>query len=57
MIDTYATSEAALPGMWGGRTPDENETRELAACFSYEWNAALEQMLRHWTTPPTTTGS
>ena len=56
MIQAYATSEAAKPEMWGGRIPDAQEAQELANCFAYEWNEALEQMLRHWETPPTTTG-
>lgn len=56
MIEAYAASEAAKPDMWGGRTPEDEEAQQLAACFAYEWNRALEQMLRHWDTPPTTTG-
>ncbi|CZR51700.1 uncharacterized protein PAC_01577 [Phialocephala subalpina] len=56
MIETYAASEAAKPDMWGGRIPEAEEAEQLAACFAYEWNRALEQMLRHWDTPPTTTG-
>jgi hypothetical protein len=42
--------------MWGGRIPDALEAQQLADCFAYEWTEALEQMLRHWETPPTTTG-
>lgn len=56
MIESYANSEAAKPDMWGGRFPETEEADQLAACFAYEWNEALEQMLRHWETPPTTTG-
>lgn len=56
MIESYAASEASKPEMWGGRTPGQDEARQLAACFAYEWNEALRQMLRHWDTPPTTTG-
>jgi hypothetical protein len=56
MIEAYASSEAAKPEMWGGRTPEVDEARQLADCFSWEWNEALGQMLRHWDTPPTTTG-
>ncbi|KAE8450269.1 hypothetical protein EG329_006697 [Mollisiaceae sp. DMI_Dod_QoI] len=56
MIETYAASEAADPNMWGGRTPEAAEAQQLADCFAYEWNDALAQMLRHWDTPPTTTG-
>ncbi|TAQ89662.1 hypothetical protein B7494_g2036 [Chlorociboria aeruginascens] len=56
LIDSYSQSEASKPEMWGGRTPEPEEAQQLAACFSYEWNEALEQMLRHWETPPTTTG-
>jgi hypothetical protein len=56
MIESYAANEAAKPEMWGGRVPEPAEAEQLAACFAYEWNEALEQMLRHWQTPPTTTG-
>jgi hypothetical protein len=56
MIQTYASSEAAKPDMWGGRVPETEEADQLALCFAYEWNDAMEQMLRHWETPPTTTG-
>jgi len=56
MIQTYATSEAAKPEMWGGRIPDAQEAQQLADCFAYEWNEALKQLLRHWESPPTTTG-
>ncbi|CAG8950073.1 hypothetical protein HYFRA_00008306 [Hymenoscyphus fraxineus] len=56
MIDTYASAEANKPEMWGGRVPEPDEAQQLAACFAYEWKMALDQMLRHWETPPTTTG-
>jgi len=42
--------------MWGDREPDAGEARQLADCLAWEWNEALEQMLRHWEVPPTTTG-
>lgn len=56
MISAYATSEAAKPEMWGGKYPDQSDADQLAACFAFEWTEALEQMLRHWEYPPTTTG-
>ncbi|KAE9380434.1 hypothetical protein N431DRAFT_432707 [Stipitochalara longipes BDJ] len=56
MVDSYAASEAAKPEMWGGRVPETEEAQQLALCFAWEWNEAIEQMLRHWDTPPTTTG-
>ncbi|KAJ8067093.1 hypothetical protein OCU04_004471 [Sclerotinia nivalis] len=56
MIQTYATIEAAKPEMWGGRLPEAEEAAQLAACFAYEWQTALDTILRHWETPPTTTG-
>ncbi|KAL3418804.1 hypothetical protein PVAG01_09025 [Phlyctema vagabunda] len=56
LIDAYAASEASKPEMWGGRLPETQEADQLAACFSWEWNEATEQMLRHWDTPPTNTG-
>ncbi|KAM3075398.1 hypothetical protein ACMFMG_007163 [Clarireedia jacksonii] len=56
MIQLYAASEANKPEMWGGRIPEADEAAQLAACFTYEWQEALEHMLRHWQNPPTTTG-
>jgi hypothetical protein len=56
MIQAYATSESSKPEMWGGRIPEISEAEQLADCFAWEWTEALEQMLRHWPTPPTTTG-
>ncbi|KAH8684811.1 hypothetical protein BGZ60DRAFT_366248 [Tricladium varicosporioides] len=56
MVNSYASVEAAKPEMWGGRTPDAEEARQLAECFAWEWNEAVSQMLRHWESPPTTTG-
>jgi hypothetical protein len=56
MVEAYAASEAAKPEMWGGRVPEAEEAQQLALCFAWEWNDAIRQMLRHWDTPPTTTG-
>ena len=56
MIDSYATLESAKPEMWGGRIPEAEEAQQLADCLAWEWHEALEQMLRHWENPPTTTG-
>ena len=54
MIQAYSLSEAQKPEMWGGQVPDSTDAEQLAACFAYEWEEALEKMLRHWDTPPTT---
>lgn len=56
MIETHAESEAAKPEVWGGRYPEAEEAAQLAACFVYEWQEALNHMLRHWETPPTNSG-
>jgi len=56
MISAWADHEAGLPEMWGGRYPEQEEADQLAACLVYEWDAAVETMLRHWETPPTATG-
>ena len=56
MISAWANHEAALPEMWGGRYPEREEADQLAACLVYEWEAAVDTMLRHWEVPPTTTG-
>ena len=39
--------------MWGNRKPSAEEKAQLAACFEYEWNQAVDRMLRHWTVSPT----
>lgn len=41
------------PDMWGGREPSEEEADQLALCFEFEWNSAINTMLRHWSVPPT----
>jgi hypothetical protein len=48
---------AAKPAMWGNRTPDPASAAQLANALMNEWNRAVAQMLRHWETPPTTTGN
>ncbi|KAK3337656.1 hypothetical protein B0T19DRAFT_80376 [Cercophora scortea] len=53
LISTYAASEAAKPEMWGGRLPEVDEAEQLAACFLYEWEMAVLNMLRHWQASPT----
>ncbi|EPE26695.1 hypothetical protein GLAREA_02608 [Glarea lozoyensis ATCC 20868] len=56
LVDIYAEAESVKPEMWDGRVPEPEEAQQLAACFVWEWKEALDQMLRHWETPPTTTG-
>ncbi|KAK4117903.1 hypothetical protein N656DRAFT_794314 [Canariomyces notabilis] len=53
LVATYAMSEAARPEMWGETQPDEEQIQQLAACFEYEWNGAVQAMLQHWTVAPT----
>ncbi|KAK2033814.1 hypothetical protein LX32DRAFT_648997 [Colletotrichum zoysiae] len=53
LVSGYAALEASKPEMWGGREPSQDEASQLAACFEYEWNKAVETMLRHWSIPPT----
>lgn len=53
LISTYAASEATKPEMWGGRSPEPEEADQLAQCFEYEWGAAVNTMLRHWSIEPT----
>lgn len=47
LIPSYAASEAAKLEMWGGREPGPEEADQLAKCFEYEWNMAVQNMLRH----------
>ncbi|CAM1506181.1 Fc.00g058220.m01.CDS01 [Cosmosporella sp. VM-42] len=53
MVAEYAASEAMKQEMWGDMVPTEDEVKQLAACFEYEWNGAVDTMLRHWTFAPT----
>ena len=53
LIATYAASEATRPEMWGNREPSAEEAQQLAACFQYEWDMAIQNMLRHWQATPT----
>ena len=52
LIPAYAAVEASKQEMWGTTVPTEEDVQQLAACFEYEWNLAVDQMLRHWQTPP-----
>ncbi|WQF82650.1 hypothetical protein CDEST_07664 [Colletotrichum destructivum] len=53
LVSGYAALESAKPEMWGGREPSADEAAQLGACFEYEWNKAVDTMLRHWSIPPT----
>jgi hypothetical protein len=53
LVATYAESEAARPEMWGGNQPEEAQIQQLAACFQYEWDLAVQTMLQHWQLAPT----
>lgn len=53
LIGLVAASEAVKPEMWGGRLPEPDEAEQLAACFRYEWDLAVQNMLRHWSGSPT----
>ncbi|KAI9697399.1 MAG: hypothetical protein M1836_004677 [Candelina mexicana] len=56
LITKHARSQAALPKQWGGRKATSAGINQLADAFIAEWTWALGQMLRHWESPPTTTG-
>ncbi|CAN8100743.1 unnamed protein product [Discula destructiva] len=53
LISTYAAVEATKRDMWGGHDPDAAEASQLAQCFEYEWNVAVNTMLQHWPQSPT----
>ncbi|KAI4126657.1 MAG: hypothetical protein LQ347_004884 [Umbilicaria vellea] len=57
LVTKHAYLLAAKPAMWGGYIPTTERVEQLAAVCIDEWTAAVNQMLRHWDTPPTTTGS
>lgn len=56
LIQKHARLQAVKPAMWGGRTPTAAGIEKLATACVGEWTRALTQMLRHWESPPTTTG-
>ncbi|KAA6413902.1 MAG: hypothetical protein FRX48_02264 [Lasallia pustulata] len=56
LIRKHARLLAAKPAMWGGQAPTAAQVEQLATACVNEWTAALNRMLRHWDTPPTTTG-
>lgn len=56
LIHRYAAEMAAKPDMWGGRMPEKEEEDRLRDILIWEWSEAVRQLLRHWETPPTTTG-
>ncbi|KAI5801152.1 hypothetical protein EDC01DRAFT_612492 [Geopyxis carbonaria] len=56
MVQEYATRTAHQPEMWGGLLPDAHNAAELARVLTAEWTQAVDKLLRHWQTPPTTDG-
>jgi len=56
LIRKHARTMAAKPAMWGGRNPTAANVEKLATACQTEWTRALEQMLRQWATPPSTSG-
>jgi hypothetical protein len=45
--------QARQADMWGNHVPSEQDVETLAAAFAREWTEAVDEMLRHWDTPPT----
>ncbi|KAI9848613.1 MAG: hypothetical protein M1838_000485 [Thelocarpon superellum] len=56
LIFKHAHQQAQKPSMWGGRRPSSHDVAQLADEFIAEWTRAILQLLRHWDTPPSTTG-
>lgn len=38
--------------MWGSQLPSPEGIQALSAAFVSKWSYVLDQMLRHWETPP-----
>ncbi|KAF7562360.1 hypothetical protein G7046_g1768 [Stylonectria norvegica] len=53
LVAEHAASQAVGQDMWGTVQPSAEEVQQLAACFEYEWNTAVDTMLRHWSMAPT----
>ncbi|KAJ9257853.1 hypothetical protein C8Q69DRAFT_508433 [Paecilomyces variotii] len=56
LIPKHARILAAKPAMWGDKQPTPELIEWLSNECIKEWTAAVQLMLRHWETPPTTTG-
>ncbi|KAK3176144.1 hypothetical protein OEA41_007466 [Lepraria neglecta] len=56
LIRKHAQQLAIKPAMWGGRKPTSSGVEKLANACQTEWTRALDQMLRQWATPPSTSG-
>ncbi|KAI9805009.1 MAG: hypothetical protein M1833_006312 [Piccolia ochrophora] len=56
LIKKHANIMAQKPSMWGNRTPTAAGVAQLSSNFVNEWTYAVGQMLRHWDSPPSTTG-
>lgn len=52
LIPSHAHATAMKPQMWGGRVPDAQSAAQLTAVLIQEWTRAVDQMLRHWSSPP-----
>ncbi|XPS72399.1 hypothetical protein M3J09_004564 [Ascochyta lentis] len=53
LIPYYARHQAGQPATWGGQTPTSEQVNQLTQAIVVEWKWALDQLLRHWDTPPT----
>ncbi|OAX83981.1 hypothetical protein ACJ72_01663 [Emergomyces africanus] len=51
LIPKHARDIAANPVMWGGRAPTTTEIEQLSDACTAEWTMAVQQMLRHWELP------
>ncbi|KAF8247321.1 hypothetical protein K440DRAFT_682601 [Wilcoxina mikolae CBS 423.85] len=56
MIPQYAVRTANQPSMWGGVVPNPIHAAELANILNREWSRAVDQLLKHYPTPPTVNG-
>ncbi|BDD61729.1 hypothetical protein MPDQ_001493 [Monascus purpureus] len=56
LIPKHARALASNPDMWGGSIPSADNINKLADSCTKEWTRAVNQMLRHWESPPTVTG-
>ncbi|KAK2747127.1 hypothetical protein FQN57_002384 [Myotisia sp. PD_48] len=56
LISKHARIIAETPATWGGHIPDAMKMDSLTNLLTREWSRALELMLSHWASPPTTSG-
>ena len=57
LIMKYARALASKRTTWGDRQPTADDARKFITACVAEWTQAVRQLLKHWDTAPSTTGT